>query len=50
MAVDLATGDVRVVDADARNGFDILDVEDGVIAFNASDDGTALGRDPPGRA
>lgn len=43
VAVDLASGDVRVIDADARNGFDILDAEDGVIAFNASDDGTALG-------
>lgn len=43
VAVDLASADVRVVDADAVNGFDILDVEDGVIAFNAADDGTALG-------
>lgn len=48
VAVDLATGDVRVVDAEARNGFDIVAVEDGVIAFkvvpdDASADGTAIG-------
>ena len=34
VATDLETGDVRVVDADARNGFDIVDVEDDLIAFS----------------
>ena len=43
VAVDLTSGAVRVIDADARNGFDIMDVEEGVVAFNANDDGTALG-------
>jgi hypothetical protein len=48
VAVDLDTGDVRVVDAAARNGFDIVAVENGQIAFqvipdDASSDGTAIG-------
>ncbi len=43
VAVDLDTGDARVIDAAARNGFDILGVEDEVIAFNAGAAGTAVG-------
>ncbi|MCW2843765.1 MAG: hypothetical protein JWN22_1681 [Nocardioides sp.] len=48
VAVDVDTDDVRVVDAEARNGFDIVAVENGVIAFNvqhddARADGTAIG-------
>jgi len=43
VAVDLDTGEQRVLDADARNGFDIVAVEDGVFAFNAGDAGTAVG-------
>lgn len=48
VAVDIATGDVRVVDPHARNGFDIVAVENGQIAFqvipdDASADGTAIG-------
>ena len=43
VAVDVDTGDTRVIDATARNGFDILAVEDGVIAFNAGDAGTTVG-------
>lgn len=42
VAVDVDSGELRVVDAEARNGFDISDVEDGLIAFHA-DRGTALG-------
>lgn len=45
VAVDLATGDVRVIDAAARNGFDVSDVENGVIAFNERGLGTVLGAD-----
>ena len=34
VATDLETGDVQVIDADARNGFAIVDVEDDLIAFS----------------
>lgn len=33
VAVSVETGEVDVVDADARNGFDLIDVQDGVLAF-----------------
>jgi hypothetical protein len=39
VAVDLETKDTEVVDPDAVNGLDILDVENGVIAFR---DGTGV--------
>lgn len=41
VAVDLDTGDVRVVDAKALNGFDIAAVRDGLIAFSGQ--GTTIG-------
>ena len=34
VATDLATTEAEVIDADARNGFDIVDVEDGLVAFS----------------
>ncbi len=48
VAVDLDTGKTSVVDAGARNGFDLVGVGSGVIATPAGDRGTALrgaGRD-----
>ncbi len=42
VAVDVATGEVTVVDAEARNGFDIVDVEDDLVAFS-TDQGTRVG-------
>ncbi|WP_341924946.1 hypothetical protein [Nocardioides psychrotolerans] len=33
VAVSVVTGEVDVIDADARNGFDLIDVQDGVLAF-----------------
>ena len=33
VAVDIGSGDVAVIDAQARNGFDLIDVQDGVLAF-----------------
>jgi hypothetical protein len=48
VAVDLDSGGVRVVDANARNGFDILAVEDGLIASDAGDAGTRISTDVTG--
>ena len=45
VATDLDSGEARVVDPDARNGFDISDAEDGIIAFSG-DRGTVLGTAP----
>ena len=42
VATDLASDEVTVIDADARNGFDIVDVEDGLVAFS-TDRGTRVG-------
>lgn len=33
VAVDVGTGDVEVIDAEARNGFDLIDVQDGTFVF-----------------
>jgi hypothetical protein len=43
VATDLATGDVRVIDAGAQGGFGIVDVEDDLIAFS-EEQGTRLGQ------
>ena len=43
VAMDVDTGRARVIDPTARNGFDILAVEDGVVAFDAGDAGTGVG-------
>lgn len=45
VAVGIRTGDVRVVDADARNGFDLVDVQDGVLALYG-DQGVEIGSSP----
>lgn len=48
VAVDVDTGEASVIDAGARNGFDLVGVGSGVIATPAGDRGTALsgaGRD-----
>lgn len=50
VAHDVDTGEERVIDANARNGFDIKGVENGVVAFavdNQEDVGTIL-RSPDG--
>ena len=49
VAVDLDTGEVGVVEAKARNGFDIVAVEDGHIAFSRPK-GTLVARGPDGAA
>jgi hypothetical protein len=43
VAVDLTTADTEVIDAATLNGVEILDVENGVIATDAYDEGTRLG-------
>ncbi|WP_309649672.1 hypothetical protein [Nocardioides sp.] len=42
VAVSVVTGEVDVIDADARNGFDLIDVQDGVLAFYG-DQGVEVG-------
>lgn len=43
VATDLTTDEATVIDAEARNGFDIVDVEDGLIAFS-TEQGTLVGQ------
>jgi hypothetical protein len=43
VAVNVDTGEARIIDPAARSGFDVLAVENDVIAFNAWDKGTAIG-------
>ena len=43
VAVNVDTGEARIIDPAARSGFDVLAVENGVIAFNAGDKRTAVG-------
>ncbi len=45
VAVNISTGDVRVIEANARNGFDIVAVENGDLAFSRGA-GTAIGPNP----
>lgn len=42
VAVDLATGDARVVAADALNGFDLVGAENGRVLRDTGDDGLVL--------
>lgn len=42
VSVDLDSGRTTVIDADARNGFDLIDVENGQIAFHG-DGGVKIG-------
>ncbi len=55
VAVDLATGQATVIDAAPSAGFEILDAEDGTLAFqvpdsgDAGNDGTFVGRGPARR-
>jgi hypothetical protein len=42
VAVDLRTGGVEVVDGDAANGFDLVDVQDGVLVLSG-DEGIEVG-------
>lgn len=51
IAVDVVSGEVRVVDAQARNGFDVKGVENGKLAFAVEDPaageaGTMIGTRP----
>jgi len=42
VAVDITNSEVSVIDAEARNGFDLVDVQDGVFAFYG-DQGVEVG-------
>lgn len=44
VAEDLVTGERTLLDPGADDGFEVLDAQDGLVAFNAADAGTALGR------
>ena len=46
VAVDLDTGESRIVDEQARGPRDILAVEDGLVAFGGEGDGPRLGTGP----
>lgn len=45
VAVSVGTGEVRVVDAEARTGFDLVDVQDGVLALYG-EQGVEIGTSP----
>lgn len=42
VAVGIGSGEISVIDPDARNGFDLIDVQDGVLAFYG-DQGVEVG-------
>ena len=43
LAVDVDSGATRVIEAEVQDGDTVLAVEDGILAFDAVDDGTSVG-------